>query len=94
MLVIILIRDLIVLILIFCVVILYRDWQLYKQTINRLQDFIEETRRKQNVLNGKDHSTFLSGVGVAGKEIFEHLFECAGICCSNLNIGVQNIDGQ
>jgi len=94
MLVIILIRDLIVLILIFCVVILYRDWQLYKQTIGRLQDFIDETRRKQSALKGKDHSTFLSGVGVAGKVIPRRPFECSRMCCSILNIGVQNINGH
>jgi len=73
---------------------LYRDWQLYKQTIGRLQEFIDETRRKQNVLNGKDHSTFLSGMGVAGKEISRRPFECARMCCSISNIGVQNIDGR
>ena len=68
---------------------LYRDWQLYKQTIGRLQEFIDETRRKQNVLNGKDHSTFLSGMGVAGKEISRRPFECARMCCSISNIGIE-----
>ena len=51
-----------------------QKWQLYKQTISRLEDFIEETRQKQNVRKGKEHANFLAGTGVAGKEILDRIF--------------------